>query len=175
MAGLLAAGLLAYCLAMGVQQAKSADQRAALTDQAQELTTAIQRHAARRAALEEELSSTTPETARAPDPATELTPTTFLTHLTSAAQESGVALSSVLVGEATLVGDKEAPYQTLPVTATLRGSMANLQLMLSRLSEGTSTMAVSSIRVAQLEGLPSSEVRLLFYLSRPVAEEGAVR
>ncbi|MEE9247649.1 MAG: hypothetical protein V3U79_03015 [Dehalococcoidia bacterium] len=91
--------------------------------------------------------------------------------LADTAQETAVALGQVSVGSIRLEIQEEIKYRIQPMTATVQGESVDIYRFLSLLQQTVPVVSVSSINISGLEGFPSAQVQLLFYLSPEAASE----
>ena len=87
------------------------------------------------------------------------------------AREAAVALGQVTVGDRRLEPLGEIHYWTQPMVATLQGETVDIFMFLSLLQQKVPMAQVVSISMSGLEGLPSAQVQLVFYLSPQAASE----
>ena len=88
--------------------------------------------------------------------------------VSTTAQETGVSLGRVATAP---LGSQERNgilFSTLPISATLEGQTVNIYRFLSLLQQKVPVVQVADIALTNLEGDPTAQVELLFFLSPEV-------
>ena len=98
----------------------------------------------------------------------------LLATIFAAAQETGIRLSSMVLGDQDCEIGERLQYETQAIDITLRGdSHSDIFRFLSKLHAKIPSVEVLDINLAGFQGAASAEAVLLFYLApEPVLEEG---
>ena len=94
--------------------------------------------------------------------------------ISTTAQETGVSLGRVTTS---LLGSQERNgilFSTLPISVTLEGNTVDIYRFLSLLQQKVPVAQIADIALTNLEGDPTAQVQLLFFLSPevPLDESG---
>ena len=91
--------------------------------------------------------------------------------ISDTARETAVALGLVAVADSHLETEGEIQYRIQPMTATIQGKAVDIYWFLSLLQQKVPVASVIGIGFSGLEGLPTAQIQLLFYLSPEAASE----
>ncbi|MBF8268036.1 MAG: hypothetical protein HW388_1544 [Dehalococcoidia bacterium] len=173
-AALLAAVLLVYYTVLAARYWEGSRQVTSLDNRVQQLSAQIRNQPPDEGALEAMLLSQEQRLEELRSSFSDPDTDNPMALLSNTAMETGVALVSVTAGEVSSEDRNGAEHPTLPMTLTLRGATPQLYQFLRLLHQRAPAMGVSSFRMSGLDGTPSAQVQLLFYLlSRATPERKA--
>ena len=88
--------------------------------------------------------------------------------ISTTAQETDVSLGRIATSPLSSQGENGILFTTLPISATLEGSTVDIYRFLSLLQQKVPPAQIADIKLTNLEGNPTAQVELLFFLSPEV-------
>ena len=162
---ILAVLLIGYYGVLGIRYARASEERTTFASDIQRLSRSIKRNVLQLEALEAELEPRERQLDELIEVFSYPITDDLIAVVSAAADQSGVAVTSMQVGNSAVNVRESTKYETQPMTITLEGGTEELYQFLDLLYDHVPVTDVVNVRITNVDASPSSQVSLRFFLS----------
>ena len=157
--------LIGYYGVLGIRFAKASEERTVFASDIQRTSRALRRNVLQLAALEAELEPRERQLDELLEVFSYPITDDLIAIVSSTADQTGVAVTSMQVGNFTVDIRESTKYLAQPMNVTVEGDTEDLYIFLEALYERVPVTDVVSVGITNVDGSPSSQVTLRFFLS----------
>ena len=157
--------LVGYFGVLGLRYTKASESRTVFASDIQRISRSLRRNVLQLEALEAELEPRELQLEELIDQFSYPITDDLIAIVSAAADQTGVAVTSMQVGNSNINIRESTRYETQPMTITLEGGTEDLYEFLEVLYSQIPVTDVVNVRITNVDGSPSSQVGLRFFLS----------